>query len=198
MPVAFKDTIEKYFELNDDLQLVYTNIGDGVAPYKNDDALSVRVVNYETFHNSLPATFKNGKKICDLIVYTENEKKYFSLNELTNTDPLYTIDFTRANGVAAQGKRNKAILQLYTVLYLLSAVPSINAFIGTFATKRCLFFNKQAVAPAVAGGVVITAPSSFGRVNTISEEGFEMGFQPIEGLGFKLFEYSGGKAAKIA
>jgi len=193
----FKETKATYFELKDDATLIYYNVGDGIAPHKNNSNLQVKVVNYEAFHTDLPATFRHGKKICDLVVYTSLADNYFSLCELTDTASHRVPPFTDLGGNAFPGKRSTAQTQLTSTLTLLSAVTDIKVFMAKFTIKRCCFFNKQAT-PIPAGTVTITAPTTFSRVNTITEEGFEMSHPAIEALGFTLFEYSGGKAAKIA
>ena len=190
-----KETNAKYFELSDDAFLIHFVVGDGVAPYKNNSVLQVKVINYETFHIGLPAAFTHGKQICDLLAYTKLVNNYFSLNELTDTDPAYVIDFTNSTGPRKR-KRNKAMDQLQNTLSLLMAVPDIKAFIDNFIVKKCCFFNKKATPPTVVP-TILTAITSFNRINTITEEGFEMSHPAIEALGFKLFEYSGGKAANI-
>ena len=190
-----KTTTAAYFELRDDTHLIYFNMGEGIAPHKNDNQLQVKVINYEDFHNNLPHAFKRGRNICDLIAYTTQAFNYFSLNELTDTDPNYIVPFTNSKG-SQFGKRLKAIHQLESTLISLCNVPDIKSFVERFVTMRCCFFNKQ-VNPPVTQTVTITAPLSFARVNAINEEGFEMSHPGMEALGFKLFEYSGGKAAKI-
>ena len=193
--VPFADTNAERFELKDDAVMIYFNEGEGVARYHNNNRLLIKVVNYESFHHALPNPFQQGKSICDLIVYTKETNNYFSLNELTDTNPLYIADFTNASG-PREGKRNKAMRQLNGTLQLLITVPEIATFINTFQEKRCCFFNKQSH-PPITATVPLTVTTAFNRINTITEEGFEMGFPAIESLGFSLYEYSGGQAATV-
>lgn len=193
---SFKETSVNYFVLKDDATLIYYNVNDGIAPHKNDSTLQVRVINYEAFHNTLPHNFRQGKKICDLIVYTSQVNNYFSLNELTDTVAERVVPFVDLGGNQFQGKRNKAMEQLRNTLTLLNVVPEINAFMSKYTVRRCCFFNKPAT-PPVTPTVTITAPTSFGRINTLTEEGFEMSYNAINSLGFELYEYSGGKSANI-
>lgn len=193
--VPFKETEANYFELLDDNTMIYFLAGEGVAPYSNNSELKVKVINYESFHITLPPAFILGRQICDLITYTSTVNNYFSLNELTDTDPKYVVDFTNTRG-NRKGKRNKAMEQLHDTLALLISVPAIRLYIDNFTVKKCCFFNKKAT-PPVTAPAVITAVATFNTINTLTEEGFEMSHPGIEACGFKLFEYSGGKSARI-
>ncbi|MDR3244951.1 MAG: hypothetical protein LBT50_00790 [Prevotellaceae bacterium] len=122
-------TSDKQFDLKDDDALVYP-FGNGIAKYENPTRKEVNVINYESFLKSLPQSFQQSKKNCDLIVYT-TDKQYFLLNELTNTSKNKSK------------KQEKAILQMLQVLNDLLAVPSINEYIQQHKEKRCCFFNKN-------------------------------------------------------
>ncbi|MDF2382182.1 hypothetical protein JMG10_11930 [Nostoc ellipsosporum NOK] len=178
------NTAAPYFELNDDNTLIYTIVGQGVAKYRNDSALNVNVINFEAFIDSLPVAFTTGKEKCDLIVHDDN-RSYFLLNELTDTQPVYVAPFANSRG-PQPGKRQKAISQLFSSLTLIMAVPSITAFANTHTYRHCCFFNKQAMAPAT-----ITATTAFNRLSTVATGGFRMANADIEALGFDLWEYSG-------
>jgi len=189
LPVSSVNTISKqtnvsYFELKDDANLIYTTIGGGIAKYNNGNSLSVNVINYEAFIDSLPPVFLQNREKCDLIVYTDSSE-YFLLNELTDSLAKYVEPFLNSNG-HQQGKRIKAISQLKSSLIDLITVLTIKTFIDKFKEKRCCFFNKKPNTPSV-----IIAVTAFNRVNTISQNGFKMSNPDIEIFGFSLYEYSG-------
>jgi hypothetical protein len=189
LPVSSINNISKqtnitYFELKDDVNLIYTTIGDGIAKYHNDNSLSVRVINYEAFIDSLPPVFTQNREKCDLIVYTDSSQ-YFLLNELTDNLAKYVDPFLNSNG-HQQGKRVKAISQLKSSLVDLTDVLAIKTFIDNFKERRCCFFNRK---PNTPSGII--AVTAFNRVNTISQNGFKMSNPDIETFGFILYEYSG-------
>jgi hypothetical protein len=182
--IISKQTNVSYFELKDDANLIYTTIDGGIAKYNNGNSLSVNVINYEAFIDSLPSVFHQNRERCDLIVYTDLSQ-YFLLNELTDSLAKYVDPFLNSNG-HQQGKRIKAIGQLKSSLIDLTTVHTIKTFIDNFKEKRCCFFNKKPNTPPV-----IIAVTAFNRVNTISQNGFKMSNPDIETFGFSLYEYSG-------
>jgi hypothetical protein len=168
-------TNEAYFELEDtDTREVALHItkGGGMAIYRNVNRRNVIIINYDKFVSNLPHDFQEGKRRCDLIVYTDNYQ-YFLLNELKDRIPNNKV-------------RNKAKSQLKASLRLLIAVPSIQAFINNHTIKQCCYFNKQSTSPPN-----ISATRAFNRINTLSAKGFKMSDSDIESFGFELFEYSG-------
>lgn len=184
------NTTATYFELKDDNTLIYTIIGQGVAKYQNISTRNISVINFESFINSLPRAFINGKEKCDLIVH-DNNNEYFLLNELTDTLPQYVVPFVNARG-SQPGKRQKAISQLLSSLTLIMGVPSITAFVNTHSFRHCCFFNKQAIAPPT-----IIATTAFNRLSTITTGGFRMSSPAIEALGFEFWEYSGNQVYNL-
>jgi hypothetical protein len=177
-------TTNTNFDLKDDAVLIYSS-GTGTAEYSNPSYKEVNVISYETFFKSLPQTFQNNRKNCDLIVYT-SDKQYFLLNELTDTNPQYVPDFTLADGTPRIGKRNTAILQLEQTLQCISDVPEIDDFIKRYTIKHCCFFNKQTHAPA---GII--AVVAFSRLSAIVPNGYKMSNPEIESYNFELWEFSG-------
>jgi hypothetical protein len=171
------------FDLIDDATLLYPP-GKGIAQYSNPTHKEVHVLNYERFINSLPPTFQNGRKKCDLIVYT-SDSSFFLLNELTETQRQYVSNFTQQDGTQRVGKRNKAISQLKQTLKDISDVPAIDAFIKQHKTKHCCFFNKPPLPPAG-----ITAPAAFSRLSLLTPYGFSSPNADIESYGFEFWEFS--------
>lgn len=177
-------TNDANFDLKDDTVLVYP-AGAGSAKFSNPAHKEVNIINYESFVNSLPVNFQQGREKCDLITYTSNFS-HFILNELTNTNPRYIPDFNLTDGTPRIGKRNKAISQLRHSLSDISDVPDIETFIKRHSTKHCCFFNKQAHAPTGINAIV-----AFGRLNSLSPNGYRMPNPDIESFGFELWEFSG-------
>jgi len=172
------------FNLKDDSVLIYP-LGNGTAKYSNPNFKEVNIINYETFINSLPPSFQNGREKCDLIVYT-SDLSYFLLNELTDTQSGYISDFTLGNRTPRIGKRNKAISQLKQSLRDIFNVPNINSFIERHTIKHCCFFNKQPHTP-----IGIIATTAFSRLSSIVSNGYKMSDSDIESFGFELWEFSG-------
>lgn len=185
------NTSESYFELSDDLTIIHTVIGHGIAKYSNVSKVNITAINFESFINSLPVAFTNGREKCDLLVIDDN-KKYFLLNEITDTLPSYVNPFTNTRG-NQPGKRQKAISQLLSSLTMILAVPSIQTFVNLRAYKHCCFFNKQAMAP---DGIIAT--TAFNRLDTVVVGGLKMSNPAIEAFGFEFWEYSGNQVYDLA
>jgi hypothetical protein len=181
LPVAVitniaQTTSEAYFEIEDDnhreLQ-VHTGIGTGMAKYRNVNAFGVTVINYDKFLTALPHAFQEGRRRCDVIMYTNTNLRYFLLNELKDRNPKPKV----------QSKSRK---QLRATLDCIMQVPEILSFIGQFTIKRCCFFNKQPIAPAT-----IIAPNAFNQFNLLVQDGIKMSDIVIEAYGFEFYEYTG-------
>ena len=169
-----------------DFELIERTLtGIGIAKYSNPSSKEVSIVNYESFVNSLPIAFATGRERCDFIVYA-SDLSHFILNELTDTQPQYVTDFTRADGTLVKGKRNKAISQLKQTLQDISSVPDIDNFIKKHTVNHCCFFNTQPHAP-----IGITAIVAFGRLSSVAPNGYKISNPEIEFLGFELWEFSG-------
>lgn len=183
----------RYFEIEDDsnreIQL-HEIAGNGVAKYSNPNRYVINIINYDKFITSLSQKFQEKKGRCDLIVYTEN-KKYFLLNELTDTNPQYVYPYTNSQG-SQIGKLAKAIGQFIESLKLLFDVDTIKIFVNQHEVRKCCFFNKQSNAPNP-----ITATTAFNRINTIPSNGFKMSNPDIESFGCDLYEYSGSQVFSI-
>jgi hypothetical protein len=174
-------TSAPYFEIEDDTNRqtqLHFIVGRGMAAYKNPRNYVVEIINYDLFITSLPQNFQQGKKRCDLIVYTTNNK-HFLLNELKDRIPKIKV-------------RNKSIEQLKQSLELIMQVHSISAFADAFENKKCCFFNKQSMAPKP-----INATGAFNRINAIAINGIKTANKVINSYGFELFEYSGGQAYNL-
>lgn len=167
-------TNEPYFELEDDNRgniLLHTKVGMGMARYSNPQKISITIINYDTFFTSLSHSFQQGKKRCDLIVYSTNSLKYFLLNELKNRD--YREDV-----------RQSAVKQLLESLKTIIEVKIIQNFIDNYDTKMCCIFNKQPHSP-----IGITATAAFSRLSSVVTNGFKMSNPDIESYGFELWEF---------
>ena len=165
-------TSEINFDLKDDDTLIHL-LGGGTARYSNPNNKEVNVINYELFFKSLPPSFQKNKQNCDLFVYT-SDNQYFLLNELTNTN--------KKKG----RKRKHAISQMFATLRIISAVSTIHSFINQYTIKQCCYFNKKYQSPQN-----INAISAFNRINSYSQNGYQMKSPDIESYGFELWEFSG-------
>lgn len=175
-------TSEIYFEIEDDESRetkLHIVPGAGVAKYKNDEAFEVIIVNYDKFLTSLPITFQDGKKRCDLVVYTNSNNRYFLLNELKDRKYKNRI-------------RRDSLKQLQASLNCMMAVPAIRTFADGFEVKQCCYFNKQAAAP-----LTIIATAAFNQINQIVPNGLRMSDPIIEGYGFEFYEYAGNAIFKM-
>jgi hypothetical protein len=179
------------FELVDDATLVYSS-DSGIAKYKNPTRKEVNIVNYESFINSLPKSFEEGRERCDLMVYT-SDLSFFLLNELTKTQQQYVSDFTQKDGTKRIGKRNKAISQLKQTLNDICAVSNIDTFIKLYKTKHCCFFNKPPLPPTE-----ITALTAFNRLPSLTPYGVYTIISEIESYGFEFWEFSTPQAYLLA
>jgi hypothetical protein len=172
------------FELVDDATMIYPS-GRGIAKYSNPTHKEVNVINYETFIDSLPQTFRQGREKCDLLVYT-SDLSFFLLNELTKTQLQYVSDFIQTNdGLPRMEKRNKAISQLKQTLNDICAVPNIDTFIKKHKTKHCCFFNNPPLPPPE-----IIAPVAFGRLFSLTSYGIYTVIPEIESYGFEFWEFT--------
>lgn len=189
--ICSNSTTDNDFDLIDDSQMIHP-AGTGTAKYKNTCRKKVEVINYELFIDSLSGRFKQGREKCDLIAYT-SDYSHFILNELTDTDPKYVVDFTSSTGVPKIGKRNKAIAQLKKSLIDISDVPSILHFLNKYRKKRCCFFNKKINSPH---GIVAT--TAFNRLSTLSANGYQISNPIIDSYGFELWEFSGNQVCELS
>jgi hypothetical protein len=183
-PVNTISTTDDTFDLVDDAKLLYP-FDKGIAKYDNPNKKEVNIINYETFFKSLPYLFQQGKKNCDLIVYT-SDKQHFLLNELTDTN--------KGKG----SKRTHAIKQMQQVLQDLSSVAKINSFIQAHSIKRCCYFNKKAQRPSNS----IRAIDAFSRQPEIPKHGSKMLTNVeidsfLSTLEFELWEYSGNQTYSL-
>ncbi|MFT5915816.1 MAG: hypothetical protein ACI81T_002319, partial [Bacteroidia bacterium] len=73
----FIATDETYFEIEDMNTreiLLHTIRGNGMANFSNPDKIEVTVTNYDKFVSSLPHHFEHGRKRCDILVSSTNNK----------------------------------------------------------------------------------------------------------------------------
>jgi hypothetical protein len=177
------NTDAAYFEIEDDENReiqIHLTLGQGMAKYTNIRRQDITIINYDKFVTALPHAFQEGKKRCDLIVYTNAQPQHFLLNELKDRLPRPQV-------------RVKAATQLLASLILLMDVPVIYSFAHAFRTKRCCYVNKQAFAPPS-----ITATTAFNRNNAIVNNGLRMSHPAIEALGFEYYEYYGSQSYAIS
>jgi hypothetical protein len=171
------NTDELYFEIEDSKIskniVLHTASHNGEARYSNPQQLSITIINYDRFFTNLSHTFQQGRKRCDLIVYS-NDNKYFLLNELKEKSDRDDV-------------KQNATKQLLESLKTIIAIKSIQDFIDRHIIKQCCIFSKQPIVPSIQ----IEAISAFNRLSTLSSNGYKMSNREIEGLGFELWEFSG-------
>lgn len=171
-----------YFEVEDIARIIQVQgtTGFGTGKYKNPAGNNVVIIDYDGFLTSLPNSFQHGKKRCDIIVYTLNNS-HFILNELKNRNPK-------------PGVLTKATTQLLSTLTEIIRVPTIQAFINNFTTKKCCYSNKQAISPSPN----VNATTAFNRINTLVTNGLKIPHSQIEAFGFELYEYSGNQVIDLS
>ena len=171
-------TSEDYFELEDDNGniILHTKVGNGTAKYSNTHQRLMTIINYDKFFTSLSHKFQQGKKRCDLIVYSD-DKKYFLLNELKDGSPRDDV-------------KQGAIKQLFKSLQIIISVKSIHEFINEYDIKRCCLFNKQ---PETEVSEEINVVTAFNRQDKIdsSEISILLPHPDITSLGFEFLAFSG-------
>jgi hypothetical protein len=172
-------TNNERFDLRDDAALVCL-FGSGIAKYENPTRKEVNIINYEHFFKSLPQSFQQNRKNCDLFVYT-SDKQYFLLNELTN------------KGKKKGKKRVHAIRQMLETLEIISNVPAIQSFIQQYSIRQCCYFNKKSQAPMPVNATVI-----FNTIDTISEEEPTLSNEKrFDKFHFEFCEFSGTHACLL-
>ncbi|WP_121966906.1 hypothetical protein [Myroides sp. N17-2] len=159
--------------------VISSGITDGAVKYNNGLGKTFEVVDYDGFLTSTPHVFNQGKKRCDVICYTSNDKSWFLLNELKDRKVNNSV-------------LTKAISQMLGTLDVIMQVPTIVVFINQFGNKRCCYCNKQSNAPAL-----INAPNSFNRMNRLVPNGIKLSNPSIERYGFELYEYTGQQTINI-
>jgi hypothetical protein len=135
------------------------------------------IINYDKFFTSLSHNFQQGKKRCDLIVYS-NDKKYFLLNELKDRSPRDDV-------------KQGAIKQLSKSLKVIISVKSICDFISGYEIKQCCLFNKQ---PETAISEEINVINAFNRQDKIEDNSGISVLSPhtdIKSFGFDFLAFSG-------
>lgn len=169
------------FEIEDDSNRetqVLLPLEKGTAVYRNINRTRISIINYDKFVTALEHSFQNGRKRCDLLVYTNQVEDYFLLNELKDA--------------SFKSGRKKAKKQLVESLNDLMKVPLIESFINKFNVKRCCFFNKRIISP-----LSITAGTAFNRLSSVTSSGLQLSNLAIEAHGFELYEYTGGQVFEI-
>jgi hypothetical protein len=176
----FIATDETYFEIEDTNTreiLLHTTRGNGMANFSNPDKIEVTVTNYDKFVSSLPHHFEHGRKRCDILV-SSNNNKCFILGELK--------DRNISNKSARKNIRGGAKKQLLQSLETLIDVEEILDYINTKSIKRCCYFNKKSESPKI-----INATTAFNRLPNIFPDGFKMSYPNLEALNFEFWEYTG-------
>ena len=176
------NTTLNYFEIEDLNRVVQIRsiVGSGTGKYSNPNNKDVVIIDYDGFLTSLPHAFQQGKKRCDIIVYT-SDNSHIILNELKTGNP-------NSNTL------NKAILQMFSTLTEIVRVPVISAFINNFNVKKCCYSNKQSASPSPT----IIATLAFNRINSLTINGLKLSHPQIEALGFELYEYTGNQVIDLS
>ena len=131
-------TNSKKFDLMDKIIPFIVNYREGSVTYNNPLGKTIHVTNYEEFINSLPKNLQVGKKRCDFLVYQENEKSFFILNELSQSRNI-------------DSKESDALYQLQNTLDNLCKVDSIKLLIDSCLQKICIFSNRTQPVSAPLG-----------------------------------------------
>lgn len=175
-----KRTNQKYFEIEDcgEHLIIHHQEGLGMARFKNQDSLNLTIFNYEGYINRFSHNFQNGKKRCDFLL-SSDEDKYFIVGEMKDRNPFDDV---------GQGARKQLLGSLLTILN----VPKIKAFIDTKPIRNCCYFNKQAIAPQE-----INATDAFNRINEVQNDGFEMKDHKFKEVGFGYYEFYGSQSMKL-
>jgi hypothetical protein len=172
----YLETKEKYFEIEDTHTLeilLHTKRGQGMAKFKNTDALYFTIINYDKFITTIPnESFKKGRQRCDIILCSSSDR-YFLLGELKDRKPKSKV-------------RSSAKNQLLSSLQTINAVPEIKSLIKQKSIRRCCYFNKQSISHTS-----LIATKAFNRLTTIYPDGFRMSKPDIESFGFDFYEYTG-------
>ena len=165
------------FDIIDDKNKISPIISsNGHVTYKNSKEHSIVVVDYEDFLNKLYEQLRlqseerilSGIKRCDYIVYDDSNREKIVFNELSTGSP--------------NSKRQEAVHQLHSILFLLSQVPIIKIFIHSFAQKQCVFSCRPI--PITPNGVA----DAFNLFNSEISHPIPIGDARIRTLGFELFE----------
>ncbi len=176
----FIQTTATYFEIEDtnaEISLDVTK-GSGTGKFKNQDALNIRVFNYDKFITSIPnEPFKHCRKRCDFLLDSRNHR-YLILGEIKDRRIL--------DENARENVRMIAKNQLLSSLKTLLEVPEIDSHSTHKDIKRCCYFNKQSSSPAT-----LTATTAFNRLPNFYTDGFQMSNPEIEAYGFDFYEYTG-------
>jgi len=174
------ETNASNFEIEDcqEHMNVHLQAGLGMARIENPDLLNLRIFNYEGYINRFSHQFQHGKKRCDFLLASDNDR-YFVLGELKDRNPFDDVE---------QGARKQLLGSLLTILN----VPEISAFIDTKPIRNCCYFNKQASAPQV-----INATDAFNRINELQHDGFEMKDHKFMQHGFGYYEFYGAQTMKL-
>lgn len=178
-----------YFELIDiskelHISKIPTN---GMAKYENRASKSIIYFDYDKFLSSLPALLINGKKRCDAILYTYNDRSYFILNELKDRD--------NSTPKKKRSIRYDAREQLKQTLQELYSVPEIRNYINSYANKICISSNSQpySALPAIISSVL----TSFNPLAVIAPDGLNLPNSDINSYGFQYWDLIGNQSFKL-
>lgn len=177
-----------YFELIDiskELHISASRI-NGMAKYENTTFKKLLFFDYDKFLSSLPHSLSEGKRRCDAIIYTIEEKTYFILNELKDRD--------NTSSKKRRAIRYDAKDQLKHTLNELFSVPEINNFINLFSHKICISSNAQPTPPEPLISSVI---ASFNPLSNITPNGLNLPDTEINSYGFEYWDLIGEQTYKI-
>lgn len=127
-------TKEPYFEIEDTEAkeiMLHAARGRGMANFSNPNKMQITVTNYDKYISNLPYSFQNGRKRCDILVTSDNNR-YFVLGELKNRDI--------SNRNSSRNIKKGAKEQLFQSLKTLTDVQEILDYINAKSIKRCCYF----------------------------------------------------------
>lgn len=177
-----------YFELIDiskELNIRNSRV-NGMAKYENSTSKKLIFFDYDKFLSSLPALISNGKRRCDAIIYTYEEKSYFILNELKDRD--------NSSSRKRKSIRYDAKDQLRQTLNELFSVPEIEEFINLFTHKICISSNAQ---PTPPNPLISSVIASFNPLPSIAPDGINLPDTEMNSYGFNYWDLIGEQTFKI-
>jgi hypothetical protein len=179
-------TSETYFEIDDTDSkniVIQTSANFGMAKVANPNRRELLIINYDKFVSSLPYSFHEKRKRCDIII-SDNADYVFVLGELKDRDI--------SNSKKSSRVRKAAREQLYQSLVTLLTVPSIQNLVNDVNIRRCCYFNKQSNAPSLIKAVI-----AFNRLPNAFLDGFQMENPEMESQNFEFWEYTGNQTLQL-
>lgn len=182
-----KRTSVNYFELNDISKVLHISPVpiNGMAKYENRNLKTLIVFDYDRFFSSLPHLIGQGKRRCDAVLYTINDKSYFILNELKDRDNHNSKKRSRIRITSKD--------QLFQSLNEMLTIPEFNTFINSFTHKLCISSNAKPHSVGIIGNVI----NSFNPLSRIAPNGLNLPDNQINSLNFQYWDLLGDQTFKL-